>query len=55
MKKLQEKLIEYLKGYNFKELEDLLNKNNLPEVRETIMNAMETYYEEEFYKWIEEQ
>ena len=53
MKELQNKLVKNLKGYSFKELEDLLNKNELPEVREAIMNAMEKYYEEEFIKWIE--
>ena len=52
MKELQKKLVENLKGYSFEELETLLNKNEIPEVREAIMNAMEKYYEKEFYAWL---
>lgn len=53
MKELQETLINNLKGYSFKELEELLNKQSEPIVRGTIMNAMEKYHEIEFYKWLE--
>lgn len=52
MRELQEKLITNLKGYDFKELENLLNKNTLPEVREAIMEAMEKYHKEKFNEWI---
>lgn len=53
MKELQNKLIENLKGYSFKELEEMLNSQSQPEVREAIMNAMEKYHEEEFLNWID--
>ena len=53
MKDLQNKLLENLKGYDFNELENLLNKTNLPEAREVILNAMEKYHEKQFYKWLE--
>lgn len=52
MKELQEKLIENLKGYNFKEMEELLNRTKLPEARNAIMDAMEKYYEKEFIEWL---
>lgn len=54
MKELQEKLKEMLKGYSFNELVDLLNKTELPEARGTILDAMEEYHKEEFYKWLGE-
>lgn len=54
MKELKEKLIQLLKGYSFKELEELLNKQSESEVRDTIMDAMEKYHEEKFNKWLEE-
>ena len=54
MKELQEKLIENLKGYSFDEILELLNKQEVPEVREALMNAMEKYHKERFYKWLEE-
>lgn len=54
MKELQEKLIENLKGYSFKEILNLLNKQEEPEIRGTLMNAMEKYHKERFYKWLEE-
>lgn len=53
MKEMQEKLIKMLKGYSFKELEDMLNTQTEPEVRSSIMNAMELYHEEKFNKWLE--
>jgi hypothetical protein len=53
MKELKEKLIENLKGYSFKELEEILNKQNEPEVREAIMNAMEKYHTIQFNEWLE--
>ncbi len=53
MEELETKLIEMLKGYNFKEMEKLLNKTELPEARGAIMDAMEKYHEEEFVKWLE--
>ena len=52
MGELKEKLIKSLKGYNFKELEEMLSSQKEPEVREAIMNAMEKYHEEEFINWI---
>lgn len=52
MENLQNKLLEKLKGYSFEELIDLLNTQKLPEVRETILKAMELYYEERFILWI---
>ena len=52
MKELQKKLVENLKGYSFEELETLLNKNEIPEVREAIMKEIEKYYEKEFYAWL---
>ena len=54
MKEMQEKLVKVLKGYSFKELEGMLNNQTVPEVRKSIMDAMELYYEDEFNKWIEE-
>ena len=38
---------------SIKELEEILNNQKEPEVRETIMIAMEKYHEVEFYKWLE--
>ena len=53
MKELKEKLIENLKGYSFKELEEILNKQSEPEVREAIMDAMEKYHTIQFNEWLE--
>lgn len=53
MKKLKEKLIENLRGYSFIELEEILNKQKEPEVRETIMEAMEKYHKIQFNEWLE--
>lgn len=53
MKELKEKLIESLKGYSFKELETLLNKQVDPEIRGTIMDAMEKYHTIQFNEWLE--
>lgn len=52
MKELKEMLIENLKGYSFEELESLLNKAQDPDVRETIMDAMEKYHETLFIEWL---
>ena len=54
MENMQKKLIKMLKGYSFKELEEMLNNQTVPEVRNSIMNAMELYHEDKFNKWIEE-
>ena len=53
MKELKEKLIENLKNYSFKELEEILNKQSEPEVREAIMDAMEKYHTIQFNEWLE--
>ena len=53
MKELQKKLIEMLKGYSFKEMEDILNRTELPEARGAILEAMEKYHKVEFNKWLE--
>lgn len=53
MKELQKRVVEMLKGFSFKELEDMLNTQTVPEVREAIMNAMEQYHKEQFNKWLE--
>lgn len=54
MKEMQERLIQMLKGYNFEELEEMLNNQTVAEVRGSIMDAMELYHEEKFNKWLEE-
>lgn len=54
MKEMQEKLIKMLKGYSFKELEEMLNNQTVVEVRSSIMDAMELYHKEKFDRWIEE-
>lgn len=54
MEELQNRVVEMLKGFSFKELEKMLNTQAVPEVRSSIMNAMELYHEEKFYKWLEE-
>jgi len=54
MKKLQKQLIENLKGYEFEELLKMLNDNEVPEIREAIIDAMEKYHNEKFMKWLEE-
>lgn len=55
MKKIKEKLIRSFAGYDFEELEEFLNNNKEPEVRDAIMIAMELYHEEQFKEWIEKQ
>ena len=52
MERLQNKLVEMLRGYKFEELEKMLNEQKAPEVRESIMNAMELYHEDQFLEWI---
>lgn len=52
MKQLQTKLINALKGYSFDEMKALLDKQAEPEVRGTILRAMETYHEQEFKAWL---
>lgn len=54
MNEVKEKLIKNLKGYSFEELKVMLNKQTVPEVRGTIMDAMERYYEDKFIAWMEE-
>lgn len=43
MEQLQKQLVENLKGYEFVELLKMLNDNEVPEIREAIMDAMEKY------------
>lgn len=52
MEELQSQLLEKLKGYKFDELVEMLKEQKLPEVRESILNAMETYHTEKFLNWI---
>lgn len=54
MNEIKEKLIKNLKGYSFEELKILLKLQKNPEVRGTIMDAMERYYEDKFLTWMEE-
>lgn len=53
LKELKNKLINMCKGLSFEELETLLNKNSDPDVRHTIIDAMEKYHEEKFNNWLE--
>ena len=52
MEELKAKLITALKGYSFAEMKSLLDKQEEPEVRGTILNAMEKYHQEEFMAWL---
>lgn len=52
MKELQQEIVKNLKGYTFNELKYLLNKNTMPEVREAILMAMETYHNKKYNEWL---
>ncbi len=53
MEELKAKLINALKGYSFAEMKSLLDKQEEPEVRGTILDAMEKYHQDEFMAWLE--
>ena len=51
---LRECIINNLKGYSFEELKRLLEDNTEAIIKETILDAMELYFPEDYSKWIEE-
>lgn len=49
---LKNVLVEKMKGKTFNELVELLNLQRDPEVRDSILTAMEVYHEEQFLAWL---
>ena len=51
---MKERIIRNLEGFSFEEILSLLKEHDDPDVRGTLMDAMEKYFPQKFYKWIEE-